>query len=114
MHFESCVLSNDKLTEVEKEDLLKSTSTFRYSALQWERFIKEHESKRATRSRKKWYHWVIIAGADAIGALAHGSVSDAVQASQAVSDEITKELSKVEEPTKVEESKPEVDSENLE
>ena len=113
MHFESCVLSNDKLTEVEKEDLLKSTSTFRYSALQWERFIKEHESKRATRSRKKWYHWVIIVGADAIGALAHGSVSEAVQASQAVSDEITKDLSKVEEP-KVEESKVEVDSEKSE
>ena len=57
---------------------------------------------------------MIIAGADAIGALAHGSVSDAVQASQAVSDEITKDLSKVEEPTKVEESKPEVDSETSE
>ena len=113
MHFESCVLSNDKLTEVEKEDLLKSTSTFRYSALQWERFVKEHESKLATRSGKKWYHWVVIAGADAIGALVDKTVSGAVLASQAVSDEITKDLSKVEEP-KVEESKPEVDSENLE
>ncbi len=114
MHFESYVLSNDKLTEVEKEDLLKSTSTFRYSALQWERFVKEHESKLATRSGKKWYHWVVIAGADAIGALVDKTVSGAVLASKTASDEITKELSKVEEPTKVEESKPEVDSENLE
>ena len=57
---------------------------------------------------------MVIAGADAIGALVDKTVSGAVLASKTASDEITKELSKVEEPTKVEESKPEVDSENLE
>ena len=97
MLFENVIIQDMNLTEIEKERLLKSTSTFRYSALQWEKYIKEHDTKLTTRGKRKWYHWIVIVGADAIGAFVDGSVTGAVLASKTASDEISKGLSKIEE-----------------
>lgn len=80
--FENVILKNGQLTPFEKERLLKSTSTLRYSALQWEGYVQDVLAPRATRGWKI-FRWLRIAGADAIGVFAEiiPSIKNAVEAS---------------------------------
>lgn len=95
--YESSVLKNELLKESDKAIILKGTSTARYSALQWEqpitKLVKQVEPSSAKVAKLKWYHWLIVAGADAL-ATSEGGVSGAVVTSKAVYDIINTELKK--------------------
>lgn len=96
--YESSVLKNELLKESDKAIILKGTSTARYSALQWEqpitKLVKQVEPSSAKVAKLKWYHWLIVAGADALAAALEGGVPGTVAASKAAYDIINSELKK--------------------
>ncbi len=106
--YETELLKSSTLNGDEKPILLKMTAIARYSALQWEQPLTKLMAQKETSSiaksvkstkGKRWYHWLMIAAADAGGAVVgyfsdEGIVSSAVSASKATYDMITEDLDK--------------------
>lgn len=104
--YETELLKSSTLNGDEKPILLKMTAIARYSALQWEQPLTKLMAQKETSSiaksvkstkGKRWYHWLMIAAADAGGAVVgyfsdEGIVSSAVSASKATYDMITEDL----------------------
>lgn len=94
--YESEVLKNKNLKETDKAIMLKSTSTCRYSALQWEypinNVVRNVEKNEVKVKKLKWYHWIIVVAVDAGSVLLGEKVSDAVKASTTAYENIKSEL----------------------
>lgn len=105
--YETELLKSSTLNGDEKPILLKMTAIARYSALQWERPLtklmaqKETssivKSVKSTKKGKRWYHWLMIAAADAGGAVYavfenKEVITSAISASKATYDIINAEL----------------------
>ncbi len=105
--YETELLKSSTLNGDEKPILLKMTAIARYSALQWERPLTKlmaqketssiTKSVKSTKKGKRWYHWLMIAAADA-GGVVYAVVEDkdiitsAISASKATYDIINAEL----------------------
>jgi len=69
--YEDRVLANRTFSEQDKKVILSVSSVARYSTSLWSRTL---PATQAAQSRR-WFHWVIIGAADAVGTLAGGGVN---------------------------------------
>lgn len=70
--YEDRVLANRTFSEQDKKVILSVSSVARYSTSLWSRTLPA--TQEAAQSRR-WFHWVIIGAADAIGTVAGGGVN---------------------------------------